>query len=320
MKKVIIVTTTINSPTEATIKFCEIAEQRGFNFVIVGDTKTPHEEYYKLEKEYSSVKYLSPKEQESLYPKLSEIIGWKTIQRRNIGFVYAFHQGCNVLATVDDDNIPYSNWGENIYVGEYVVYDEYQPKGSLYFDPLSVTKDNYLWHRGFPIQHLQVRHNIEYRGKQTKKCLVQANLWDGDPDIDAMARLTHKPCVHYKDITGPFGSTAIAPFNSQNTFIAREVIPYYAVLPFVGRMDDIWGSYIVQAHFNNAVIYDVATVYQDRNVQDLVTNLQNEVIGYRHTLEFIESNLEYEKHLPLETKVFWECYRKQFEIEYKNKI
>lgn len=312
MKKVIIVTTTINSPTEATVKYCKIAEKRGFLFVIVGDTKTPHEEYQALEKEYSCVKYLTPNEQESLYPVLSESIGWKTIQRRNIGFVYAYDQGCDVLATVDDDNIPYPNWGEKIYVGEEVTYDNYEPKGSSYFDPLSVTSDNYVWHRGFPIQHLQVRHDNEYRGKYVKRCLVQANLWDGDPDIDAMARLTHKPCVQYKDITEPFGSTSIAPFNSQNTFIAREVIPYYAVLPFVGRMDDIWGSYIVQAHFPNSVVYDVATVYQDRNVQDLVTNLENEIIGYRHTLDFIESGKNYENHLPEKTLLFWECYRNQF--------
>ena len=38
----------------------------------------------------------------------------------------------------------------------------------------------------------------------------------------------------------PFGSPSISPFNSQNTFLAREVLPYYAVLPHAGRMDDIF--------------------------------------------------------------------------------
>ena len=47
MKKFII-TTTINSPTEATIKFCKIADKKDFQFVIVGDTKTPHDEYHEL--------------------------------------------------------------------------------------------------------------------------------------------------------------------------------------------------------------------------------------------------------------------------------
>lgn len=323
MKKVTIVTTTINYPTTATIKFCELLKTRpGFDFVIVGDTKTPHDEYRKLESKYENFKYLSPDEQDSLYPELSQIIGWKTIQRRNIGYVYAYQNGCDVLATVDDDNIPYDNWGENIYVGEEVSYDRYEPigihaeLGSIkVFDPLSVTRDNYVWHRGYPIQYLQKRHEVEYRGKSTKRILVQANLWDGDPDIDAMARLTHKPCVRYDDVTGPYGSTSIAPFNSQNTFIAREAIPYYAVLPFVGRMDDIWGAYILQSHFPNCVVYDVATVYQDRNPQDLVTNLENEVIGYRNTLDFINLRTNYEELLPANTLEFWKAYQKQFKIQ-----
>ncbi len=39
MKKVVIVTTTINSPTLATKKFCEITDRKpNFYFVIVGDT------------------------------------------------------------------------------------------------------------------------------------------------------------------------------------------------------------------------------------------------------------------------------------------
>lgn len=314
MKKITIVTTTINSPTVATLKFCEITKKRkNFKFVIVGDTKTPHSEYRELENNFPNVTYLDPEDQSELYPELSEIIGWKTIQRRNIGFVYAYDQGCDVLATVDDDNIPYDNWGETVYVGEEVTYDAYKPKRLNVFDPLSVTRDNYVWHRGYPIQYLSERLDVEYIGKRTKKCLVQANLWDGDPDIDAMARLTYKPCVKYSDVNGPFGSEYIAPFNSQNTFIAREAIPYYAVLPFVGRMDDIWGGYILQSYFPNSVIYDVATVYQDRNVQDLVTNLENEIIGYRNTISFIDTNkISYKGALPKETLDFWICYRKQF--------
>jgi len=311
MEKRFIVTTTINSPTEATMKFCEIANKpiNRWKFLIVGDTKTPHEEYRKLENKFNNVIYLDPTEQDKCFPELSETIGWKTIQRRNIGFAYAYANGAAVVATVDDDNIPYDNWGQDVKIGQEVNYKAYSSKRSDYFDPLAVTEDNYVWHRGYPIQHLQTRHDVEYKGYQKKVCLVQANLWDGDPDIDAMARLTHKPCVDYKDIEEAYGSTQKAPFNSQNTFLAGQVMPYYAVLPFVGRMDDIWGSYILQHHFPDSVIYDVATVYQDRNLQDLVTNLENEVIGYRNTLDFIESEGDYEKFFPEETLKFWNAYR-----------
>lgn len=311
-KKITIVTTTINSPTEATHRFAKIANDKGFKFVIAGDLKTPHGEYQALANKYGkdTIHYLTPEIQDRLFPTLSETIGWRTIQRRNVGYAYAYlHTDADVIATVDDDNIPYSNWGENVLVGEDVEYDCYVNTNCYYFDPLSITKDNYVWHRGYPIEYLQKRHANEYLGRAVKRCLVQAMLWDGDPDIDAMARLTHKPCVRYNDITRPYGSTQLAPFNSQNTFLHRSVMPFYAVLPYVGRMDDIWGAYIMQSHFPNSVIYDVATVYQDRNAQDLITNLENEIIGYRNTLKLLESGSNYYDVLPDKTKLFFDTYK-----------
>lgn len=314
-----IVLTTINSPTEATHKFCQKSD---WKVIIVGDTKTPEAEYRELEAKYSNVEYLSPSQQEALYKDLSDVIGWKTIQRRNIGFVHAYKQGADVLATVDDDNIPYENWGKNLLVGQEVICDYYETD-NLVFDPLSVTNHNYLWHRGVPIELLQKKNNVTYCGKRSRKVLIQADLWDGDPDIDAMARLTYKPLVKF-NITEPYFSNKISPFNSQNTFIAREVIPFYTVIPFIGRMDDIWSSYLVQMLFKDNVVYAPATVYQDRNVQDLITNLEKEVIGYRNTLKFIEADCDFASLLlnmpsndridffPEESKIFLRAYRKCF--------
>lgn len=308
MKK-FIVTTTINSPTEATLKFCE---KRGWTFIIVGDLKTPHGEYMELIKKYPSVIYLSPEEQRKKYEKLSNIIGWGCIQRRNIGFLEAYNLGADLVATVDDDNIPYENWGKNIYVGKEIECECFEPEENV-FDPLSVTKVNYLWHRGYPIELLQKRKNIRSIGIIKRKVLVQANLWDGDPDIDAVARLSFESRVKFDDVTRPYCSNKIAPFNSQNTFLAREVLPFYVVLPHVGRMDDIWGSYILQKFFPDSVIYCPATVYQDRNKQDLVTNLEKEILGYRNTLKFIKGLDEFEKLLPEKALNFWKLYRREFD-------
>ena len=66
MKK-FIVTTTIQPPTEATLKFLE---KDDWTLVVVGDTKTPHEEYQKLD-----CVYLTPEDQESLSKDLSDAIG-----------------------------------------------------------------------------------------------------------------------------------------------------------------------------------------------------------------------------------------------------
>jgi hypothetical protein len=309
LKNKYIVTTTINEPTIATYKFAEIAKRDGWTFVVVGDKKTPR--YYYQEK--LDCVYLCYKEQPNMYPELSDTIGWNSIQRRNIGLLYAYEQGADVVATVDDDNIPYDNWGQNLLVGKTIECDLYETK-DIVFDPLSVTNTPEIWHRGYPIELLQRRHKVEYKGKTNRKVLVQADLWDGDPDIDAMARLTMKPIVKY-DVEKPYCSNRIAPFNSQNTFLAREVIPYYAVLPHIGRMDDIWGSYILQHYFPESVVYNKASVYQDRNVQDLITNLEKEIIGYRNTYDLVKNLQNYMDYLPEETKKFFEVYRSCFKTE-----
>lgn len=297
-----IVTTTIQEPTEATIKFSSMPN---WKLIVVGDKKTPHHLYEKI-----NCLYLHPDEQEKLYPNLSKCLKWNTIQRRNIGFVHAYNLGAEIMATVDDDNIPYDDWGSNVFVNEEVEIDLWKSNNG-YFDPLSVTKDNHLWHRGYPLEMVKSKNDIVYLGKKKRKVLVQADLWDGDPDVDAMCRLPHKPLIKY-EITGPYGSENISPFNSQNTFVAREIIPYYMMLPFVGRMDDIWGCYNLYKTFSNFVVYNKSTVYQERNKQDLVTNLEKEIIGYRNTLKLLngeKSLFEISDQSYNAYKIYRECFK-----------
>jgi hypothetical protein len=89
-------------------------------------------------------------------------------------------------------------------------------------------------------------------------------------------------------------------------------LPFYAVLPYIGRMDDIWGSYITQHYFPNSVVYNKATVYQERNVQDLIKNMENEVIGYKNTFKLLNDISNYQSYLPEQTLNFWNVYRNQF--------
>lgn len=303
-----IVTTTINSPTIATQKFCKIAQEKQYTFFIVGDKKTPHDLYQNLERKYgTSVKYVHPDEQEYNFKDLSDNIGWNSIQRRNIGFIYALKNNAEIVATVDDDNIPYDSWSSDLYIGQEIECDLYETSNGV-FDPLSVTNYPQLWHRGFPIDLLLEKNSYVYKGKNYIKPLIQADLWDGDPDIDAMCRLNHKPLVKF-NISEPYYSTSVSPFNSQNTFLHQSVMKYYYVLPHVGRMDDIWPSYAIQKKFPNSLIYNTASVYQDRNPQDLIKNLENEIIGYRNTLKLINN----EDVLPSKSKEFIEIYQSLYE-------
>tara|TARA_B100000519_G_scaffold201048_1_gene215640 strand:+ start:4555 stop:5463 length:909 start_codon:yes stop_codon:yes gene_type:complete len=298
-----IVITTIYTPSESLLKYVSMKD---WNVVIVGDLKTPHQEYRALEAQNSNVLYLSPEDQDKKYPDLSAAIGWNKIQRRSVGFVEAYDMGTDVMATVDDDNIPYDNWGKEIHIGKTVDVDLWSCETSV-FDPLSVTKHNGLWHRGYPIEDVPKKNRVQYLGKTKRLVKIQADLWDGDPDVDAICRITKAPIVKF-DISSPYCSTKVSPFNSQNTFIARECIPHYFIYPYVGRMDDIWASYDLQKAFPDSLVYNTATVYQQRNEQDLIKNMSDELIGYRNTISYIDGNFE----LPDECKKAFSAYRKCF--------
>lgn len=279
-----ICTTTINPPTKALKKFADIATKLDWKLYIAGDKKTPHKAYEDFCKQYECVDYLTPELQEQMSQELSDLIGWNCIQRRNFAMLAAYKDGAEVLALVDDDNIPYDNWGKNLKVNKKTnvkIYKTDQPA----FDPLSPIYPH-LWHRGFPIQLLDERR-IKNAPMEQRDVLVQADLWDGDPDIDAVARITLAPSVKDDVTLMPYSSNKPMPFNSQNTFISSKVLKTYFLFPHIGRMDDIWAAYMVQRDYPNSVVFSKASVWQDRNVHDLSKDLEAEMIGYKHSIDIV---------------------------------
>lgn len=291
-----IITTTINSPTKALYKFLD---KKNWNIIVVGDLKTPHFKYIELSEKYKNLIYLHPDYQEIKYNELSKYIGWNTIQRRNIGFIDAYNRGANIMATVDDDNIPYDNWGNDLLINKEVEVSVFKSKCNV-FDILSATENKHLWHRGFPVELLSERESKIIKTDKIK-CLIQIDLWDGDPDIDAICRISNSnPKVKFDNIQ-PFTSPDIMPFNSQNTFISRELIPLYCVFPKIGRMDDIWGAYYLQSKFKQKspyIVINKSSVYQDRiehsfngKIHTSVDDLEREIIGYRNNMNIINDLL-----------------------------
>ena len=191
----IIVTTTINPPTEAIRRFDAMKD---WKLIVIGDRKTPP---YKLERGI----YVSPEEQEKYDPELSEAIGWNCIQRRNFGLLLAHDMKADVVATVDDDNIPEPGWGQNLLLGREVEVNHYETELPS-FDPVGATNYPTIWHRGFPLQLLPKR---DYSRKSRKRITpdVQADFWNGDPDIDAICRMVHRPECKFDPACFPIAST-----------------------------------------------------------------------------------------------------------------
>ncbi|HSE43421.1 MAG TPA: hypothetical protein VLH08_21860 [Acidobacteriota bacterium] len=304
MKKVI-VTTTINPPTEAIRKFDEMQD---WTLVVIGDLKTPKD--YTLKNGI----YVDPLKQEEYDRKLSDVIGWNCIQRRNFGFLWAKDLKADIVAVVDDDNIPYESWGKDLMLGQETRVQYYSISEPA-FDPVGATNHPNIWHRGFPLQLIPSRN---YSGKIDKIIVpdVQADFWNGDPDIDAFCRMEHLPECSFEHRFFPMSSNKLSPFNSQNTFLNGRLLRHYFLFPHVGRMDDIWASYYLQAKMGAAVVYGKPSVYQQRNVHDLVKDMKQEYLGYENNLNIVRdlaaSPEAIFKYIPESSRQAFELYQNHF--------
>ena len=77
-------------------------------------------------------------------------------------------------------------------------------------------------------------------------------------------------------------------------------------------MDDIWGSYYLQKKIKNKnfIVFNNASVYQERNNHNLVSDLKNEILGYESTIKFNRENIN--DYIPQKTKDCIKTYTKLF--------
>lgn len=276
MKPIYIATTTINKPTEALKKFSNF---KNFKLVVALDKKSKE---FKLD----NTIILDTKTQERKWPKLSKLIGWNCVARRNFAILESYERGADIIALVDDDNIPLDNWGKDVLVDKKINAKLIKTNKKV-FDPVGFAGYKNLWHRGYPLEMINDR---KYSIGKNKKIIpkIQASFWNGDPDIDAIARILFKPSCYFKNKKFPFFSNKISPFNSQNTFISKDILPDYFLFPGIGRMEDIWASYYVASKKYN-IIYTKPTVFQKRNKHDLMVDFKNEYLGYINNLKLINA-------------------------------
>tara|TARA_R110000824_G_scaffold167181_5_gene343974 strand:+ start:6243 stop:7196 length:954 start_codon:yes stop_codon:yes gene_type:complete len=287
-----LVTTTIQPPTRATHK---LLAYKNWDFIIAGDTLTPHEQYRHLEKCHTNLKYLQPYEQTALHSKLSLAIGWRSIRRRNMAFFYAYKQKrYDVVGTFDDDNIFNDAWDGTTLVGKSMATKSFSCDGPVMdpFRPLNIP----YHHRGFPLTLIR-DHRDECVVSELKEYIVDvdAPIPEGDPDIDAITRIMQQPTLalsqSQKDQL-PFTSDNIMPFNSQCTFLRASLLPFYMMIPHIGRYDDIFGAYLLQKLKDVNVVFNKPIAIQERNEHDLTHDLKDEVYGYCNAEKFVKAHVD----------------------------
>tara|TARA_A100000164_G_scaffold369674_1_gene394635 strand:- start:281 stop:1204 length:924 start_codon:yes stop_codon:yes gene_type:complete len=305
MKPIYIATTTINKPTDALRKF---SKMKNFKLIVALDKNSKK---FHL----NNTIVLTTRLQEKKWPKLSKLIGWNCVARRNFAILEAFQRGADVIALVDDDNIPLNNWGKKIFIDKTIKTKLIKTNKKI-FDPIGYAGYKNLWHRGFPLEMINAR---KYFSDQKMNIVpkVQASFWNGDPDVDAIARILYKPNCKFDKKKFPFYSNKISPFNSQNTFISRDILPDYFLFPGIGRMEDIWASYYVSSK-KYKIIYSEPTVVQKRNKHNLIQDFKDEYLGYAYNLKLIKALKKSAENitnfLPKRTSLAFEEWRKLISI------
>jgi len=315
--KYALVTTTINVPNNLEAYAKDIKERGDDAFIVVaGDKKTPREAWDFLGdiwKKYKvPVEAMPPSVQEAKYAAYSSFLGWNTIRRRNIALLHAYHQGADVIVTIDDDNhltTPgyLKGHGELVEKCETQIISSesgwYNCCGHLVDDCAS----GGFYPRGYSMRERGARSPLLTRRVSSERSVVNAGLWIGDPDIDAVTRMAINPVVvGARNLPFDLGQGTYCPFNSQNTAIRRDAIPAYCMISGVGRYDDIVPSFFVKRisdHLGDYIRFGEPVVRQDRNAHDLWKDLESERVGMQMTDKLVD----WLKGITLKGKTYGEC-------------
>lgn len=292
-RRVAVVATTINSPYWAEQWLGQIRhyyrgpDEPSRRLFVVGDLKTPHDEYKDLErKEVKWMRYINPDMQEYSKWECKKYLDWNTVPRRNLGILEALDWGADYLITVDDDILSLTPSSIEAFVDRLE-----QPYNGLTITRNGMFNPGLLYYpefraRGYPANeewqyHLRLEHSCNAR------IGVVCGLNLGDPDVDASFRLEYKPRIMCSNEVGQAGVAidpriTLAPIFSQYTAFVRELAHCMAVWPAVGRYDDILGGYYAQtemAKLGYWTFFGKPFGYQNRNVHNVVKDLALEMEG-----------------------------------------
>lgn len=278
MDKVIIITT-INPPKEEIFKFAKIP---GWKLICVGDTKTPED--WVVE----NVDYLSPKDQDKLFPTFSKFFPWRMYARKNLGYLYAIKNGAKLIGETDDDMFPDKNYPPQVDLEKSVTVLSGKKFINVYKYFLKNNKSNHVWVRGFPLEYIRDQEGIK---KKKEKIIapMQNSVQDKDSDFDAVYRFLYNDWLELKK-QGEFALDrgCYAPMNTQNTFTHPMAYPLLYLPATSGfHVEDIIRGYIAQRilwEMGARVVFTHPTAYtSQRNPHNYLDDFKLEVPLFLNT-------------------------------------
>lgn len=277
------VITTINLPSPAVEEYVAWDQQThgptGSRLYLVGDEGGP------TQAEYDRRGYLGFAEQRHLRFGYARWVPARSYARKNLGYLLAISDGCEVLLDTDDDNVPTATFLEEkpftVVCSTTLLHTGWVNVYPFFMEPP-------CWPRGLPLQHA---HDVlSLTPDQIFQYPVQQSLVSGEPDVDAVYRLLLRraPTYHVVDARVGVVGANVCPFNSQATRWFREVFPLlYLPATCTMRCADIWRSLVAQRCMRErawGVLFTSPQVHQVRNPHDLQRDLEDELPMYHWNL------------------------------------
>jgi hypothetical protein len=300
-----VILTTINYPTEQ-VKYIRDAHP-DWCVIVAGDKKTPRDWKYK------NVIYLSVEAQEKLANKFKIIsfIPYNSYLRKMVAYLYAIQNGAEHIYETDDDNAPLDGLlgfryrtfkGLELDCFENENRDDYY----MFVNPYAYFGQPTMWPRGYPLELISqstsnyCKKYALFKSHETRYSvpLIQQGLVNGDPDVDAIYRLTRKHDigllnVKFDEYAPPLVLKPFqyAPINSQNTLYHYEAFWTMAFqLNVTFRECDILRGYIsmrMLQEIDGQVAFIAPNTLQIRNAHSYHADYKDEKRLYEDIQEFV---------------------------------
>jgi hypothetical protein len=301
-----IIITSINAPNAVMKAIATGAGSTGFDFIVVGDTKTP------AGFELGGCSFLDMSQQLKSGFRYAVSAPTASYARKNVGYLTAMSRDARIIVETDDDNFPRAPFFErrSRTCRAPVVSNSGWTNAYRYFS------DSNIWPRGLPLNTI---HNAIPSWESLKigeiDSPIQQGLADENPDVDAIYRLILPLPQNFRtDRTVAFGPGAWCPFNSQNTSWWPDAFPLMYLPAYCNfRVTDIWRSLIAQRiAWQNGwhILFHGPTVWQDRNEHDLMIDFEDEIPGHlnNHRIRLMLEQMEIKGGVANITHDLHRCY------------
>jgi hypothetical protein len=272
-----LIITSISGPSPVLARYARECPERNVRFIVIGDSRSP--DRFDL----AGCDHWDIARQKGMAFSLAALLPDGTYARKNLGYLEAMAGGTDTIIEVDDDIVPLPAFWEP----RSRALDVRHVTTAGWCNVYRYFTDKCIWPRGFPLE-LATASVPDAGSTKRAICPIQQGLTNGDPDVDAIQRLTSPGPLTFERSGPPIalGHGTWCPLNSQNTTWFPEAFPLlYLPTHCSFRMTDIWRGLVAQriAWANGwHVAFKAPDTDQQRNPHDPVADLTSELPGLLH--------------------------------------